>query len=161
DGDDQNVQWDKEQFRWSAAAALAGIGPATVPAIPELVAILNDTDAHEQVRELAVQALAATGDPAVVAHLCRATGGPILGSAVAKALGDLGDRSEPVLAALLSIAADANEYIRRVAIEGLAKLKANTPAVLQALRSAEKRDTDRGVRTRAAAALKAIAGRKK
>jgi len=156
--------WDREigrtTFRTCAAWELAALGPAAAPAIPELAKLLKASDAH--VRSEAVKALGQTKDPAAVPHLRRAAGETdgLVRSAAVKALGYVGDTSDESVAAIAASLQHDNVYIRREAVAALIQLSPATAAVRDALELVTK-DTDRTVRTRAAAALKRIQGRKK
>jgi HEAT repeat protein len=154
-GDD----WDRQAVRQAAARGLGSLGPGAVPALPELAALLDDLS--DNVRRAAADALVAIRDPAVLPLLQRAARDkdPLVRVAAVKGLGASGDVSEATVTAVLSVLADENPYIRRQAITALVALKPDTEAVRHALRIAGK-DSDATVRTRSAALLKRIEGRK-
>jgi HEAT repeat protein len=153
--DDRDAVWTKGPIRSSCALAMAEIGPAAAPALPELITLLGDP--YDDAQRCAIQALGAIGDRSVLPHLCRLANVPgYHRSEVAQALGALGDSSDPVVGALASLAGDSNPYVRRQAIDALGKLQAKTKAALGVFHRARK-DKDYGVRTRANAALKGVA----
>lgn len=156
--DDLNVQWAKSQFRHGAVSTLAALGPAAAPAVPMILTLLDDPRADSQ--RLAIEALGLIGDPVAVTRVCQAarSSDGMLRGAVARALGGLGDRSNAVVAVLVSMTSDGSSFVRASAIESLGRLQVNTKAALEALRNAEKRDPERRVRVAATAALKAIEG---
>jgi HEAT repeat protein len=150
---------DNVGYRRCLASALAAVGAAIAPAQAELIALVADPD--HCVREDAVRALAALGDPEVLPHLRRAAVDPdgLVRCEGLKALRSFRDASDETVAAVAFVLRDDNPYIRREAVATLIELEPATAAVRDALRRAGK-DTDWTVRTRATAALKRIEGRK-
>jgi uncharacterized protein (TIGR02996 family) len=155
--------WEREiartALRQTAARGLAAIGPAAALSVPELADLLKDRS--DEVRRETATALAAIRAASVVPHLRRAAcdKDPLVRSAAVRGLGCCGDASEPSVAAVLSVLRDENPYIRREAIAALVALKPDGEAVRSALRETAS-DPDATVRTRSAALLKRIEGRK-
>ncbi len=155
-GENFNTRWAKRYTLSGAATAVAILGPAATPAVPELTAML-DTEWTEDHRH-AVAALVATGSPTAVAPLRKALESqdqPTRARA-AEALGKLGHSSEATLLALVRAVEDRVPRVRREAIDALGRLKTSTPEVLASLRAACN-DTDNAVRTRATIVLKKLA----
>jgi HEAT repeat protein len=108
--------------RWEAIRTLGKIGPDAKPAMPVLIASLNDEE--EKVREHAAESLGEIGDATAVPHLIR-----MLGDSAARvrrdavrSLGQFGPAAKSSLPAIEKLLTDKEELVREAAKTALRRI---------------------------------------
>lgn len=159
---------DRAWSRGRAARALARFAPQTTAVIDPLREALRGCDPaaggrHEPgddgVAMIALGGLKASGPAAAAAapEVARFVRSPHheTRTLVLQTLAVLGDTSRPVLDAVIRATRDEIPVVRKAALDALADLRPNTPAVLEAVAAAEA-DALKGVQARARRARRRI-----
>jgi HEAT repeat protein len=138
--------------RLSAVLALGEAGREALPALPELTAVLKDSQVL--VRRAAAQTLAGLGADAApaAAKLAQALRDPdpLVRQLSAQALSEIG---EPAVPALLNALKDSDGAVRAMVVWALDGLSARGPEVVKALAHAAVKDSHGSVRRLALSAL--------
>ena len=147
--------------RYWAVVALEQLGPIARPAVPALVAIVEDAGEEEALRRFAIQTLGKIG-PGAVDGLVRVLGCEASGlrQQAAYALGGIGPEGETAAEPLVRALGDPDHEVRHAAADALGSLGRVDGAidlVTEALTRAQQ-DADEGVRGAATAALRSVRG---
>jgi HEAT repeat protein len=139
------------EVRREVTAALRDIGPAAAGAGPALALAINDSD--ERVGDVASQALAAIGAPAIPELLALLRDqNTITRRRAVRVLSHMGCDAAPVASALAEALGDDDAAVRFWAAKALGEIGEPTPHTVACL-TAALRDSDADVRWQAAASL--------
>jgi HEAT repeat protein len=122
--------------RWSALNALANLGPAAAPAVPQVIDLLRDPDPN--VRDQACLALGHVGPDAkaAVPHLQKLLDDPDLRASAIRTLGQIGPDARAAVPQLVALLRHRRDWDQELAVVALSRIgdASAVPGLVAALR---------------------------